>query len=652
MRLIKIGIGNINTTVGAFVSNTDLLLQRGREMAEAECTVGCFQELSIGGYPAEDLVQWRHFVSGQWEALNRFAKATTSFGLGFPTVFVIGVVVSFEGQLYNAAAVVSRGKIWGIVPKEKLPTYGVFYEGRVFAPGTPHLSGKVDWIPFGDLIFKTSFGTFAVEVCEDMWSPDGPMRRRSMSGAELVVNISASPFRVGVLETRREMIATRAADNQVTVVYANHIGGNDALVFDGGGFVNQNGTMLCEVPRWKEGVTTQVVDLDRTARLRTENTTWRTDREHYFKTNQRVKEVEILGAPQPNQPLYQYPVPKSKNFFIPDFDSENRRERHFEDLIQAMIMGLDYFDKTKAFQRIGIALSGGKDSALTLIIAWLYALKKFGGDRERARAFIHCFSMPTRFNSEGTKTIASELARELDVTFKEVSIAEAFERECEAAKAMLAEGEELSPTTIQNIQARIRATRMWNWANSVGGLFLQTGNMSEKAVGYTTIGGDLSGGYSLIGNLPKTVVIELLRYMKESFGLVSLGALLETKASAELAPNQFDEDDLMPFPVLDACFALFAGEKLSPKELYLVLRSMWSDEELEAMAPRYKEGMLKEWVKRFVKLFSQSIFKWVQAPQAVHLGTLDLDRERALQLPVVHSNEWLEESLKEIDVLL
>ncbi len=140
-----------------------------------------------------------------------------------------------------------------------------------------------------------------------------------------------------------------------------------------------------------------------------------------------------------------------------------------------------------------------------------------------------------------------------------------------------------------------------------------------------------------------------MRYLEEEYRIKSLQKLLETKASAELAENQEDEKDLMPFPVLDACFALFAGEKYAPKEIYLTMRAMWSDEELQKMAPQYTPPMLKEWVKRFVKLFSSSIFKWVQAPQTVHVGTLDLDRERALQLPVAKSDEWLERSLRGID---
>jgi NAD+ synthase (glutamine-hydrolysing) len=318
----------------------------------------------------------------------------------------------------------------------------------------------------------------------------------------------------------------------------------------------------------------------------------------------------------------------------------------YEDLLAAMKTGLSgYFEKTGAFDRVGVALSGGKDSALTLLIAWLYA-------RDRGldlKDFIHCFSMPTRFNSETTRGIARKLAEELGVSFREVPLGEAFEREVKAAEAMLPAGAELPRLARQNIQARIRGMRMWNWANASRGMWLQTGNMSEKAVGYTTVGGDLMGAYSLLGNLPKTIVIRLLDHLREKHGIKALEELMKTEASAELENDQEDERDLMPFPVLDACFALFAGEKMMPAELYLALRSMWTDDELRKMRSDYRTGMLKEWVKRFCRLFVGSIFKWVQAPQAVHLGALDLDRERALQIPVVQSPEWLE--IEAIDAL-
>jgi NAD+ synthase (glutamine-hydrolysing) len=249
--------------------------------------------------------------------------------------------------------------------------------------------------------------------------------------------------------------------------------------------------------------------------------------------------------------------------------------------------------------------------------------------------------MPTQYNSNATKDIARLVCEELGVGFKELPIEDAFTREVEAAQAMLPTGKTLDRLTIQNIQARIRGMRMWNWSNSARGLWLQTGNMSEKAVGYTTIGGDLMGGYALLGNMPKTVVNGLLAYLQTRYGWQSLKLLLQTAASAELAEDQEDERDLMPFAVLDACFELFAGEKLLPDEMYARLRARFTDDDLRALHPAYTDGMLRQWMERFLNLFMHSIYKWVQAPQAVHLYPLDLDRERALQLPVIQSQEWL-----------
>jgi NAD+ synthase (glutamine-hydrolysing) len=490
-------------------------------------------------------------------------------------------------------------------------------------------------VPFGDLLFRFPFGTLAVEVCEDLWVPDGPSLRRAASGAEIMVNVSASPFRGGVVETRRELIATRAADHEVTLVYVNQFGGQDSLVFDGGGYVNQNGRMMFEAERWREGWSSVMVDVDRTRRRRRENTTYRAHAEAYLETHEAVRTLEV-PLPGYEAPSSGFPTPRSKNFFVPEPTSE---VLWYEDLLAAMKTGLaGYFEKTGAFDRMGIALSGGKDSALTLLLAWSYARERGLDPKE----FIHCFSMPTRFNSEKTKGIARKLAEELGVTFREIPIGEAFEREVKAAEAMLPPGETLPRLARQNIQARIRGMRMWNWANASRGMWLQTGNMSEKAVGYTTVGGDLMGAYSLLGNLPKTIVIRLLDYLREKHRFEALEELMKTEASAELEEDQEDERDLMPFPVLDACFALFAGEKMMPAELYRAIRAMWTDDELRRMRPDYRSGMLKEWVKRFCRLFVGSIFKWVQAPQAVHLGALDLDRERALQLPVVQSPEWLE----------
>jgi NAD+ synthase (glutamine-hydrolysing) len=618
MRLVKLGLAAVNTTVGAFGKNVERALAMAREMAAQHVTVAMFPEQLVGGYPQEDLVQWQRFVDRQWIELERYANETAKL----PLVSCLGVTVAHQGLRYNCAAVVAGGKIHGLVPKEKLPTYNIFYEGRTFARGTPGMREVHRGVPLGDLLFEFDFGVLAVEVCEDVWSADGPMRRRAYSGAELVCNLSASPFRVGVEGTRRELLATRAGDHQVTLAYVNQVGAQDGLIFDGGGYVNQNGRWVLSLPRFQQTWGAVVIDLDRTLRMRTENTTWRDDRRNWTVAGTRVPTIHVAFETK-REPL-EFPVPPHRNFFLPDgAPVPTARERYCEDLLDALALGIgDYFEKTKGFSRIGIALSGGRDSVLTLLIAHRYAA--------RAKVPIETFFMPTRYSSQQTRDAAELIAKELGVAFSVVSIDDAFEREIEATKQMLGE-RALTPITLQNIQARLRAQRMWNWANSSGGLFLQTGNMSEKAVGYTTIGGDLMGALAVISNLPKTVVVYLLAYLQEKHGYQGIEAATARPAGPELMHDQVGEDELMPFPILDACFHLFAGEKLGPSDVVLAVRTMF---------PELSEEIAEAHVRKFVRLFTQSIYKWVQSPISLHVGNLDLDRERALQLPVVTQTEW------------
>jgi NAD+ synthase (glutamine-hydrolysing) len=216
------------------------------------------------------------------------------------------------------------------------------------------------------------------------------------------------------------------------------------------------------------------------------------------------------------------------------------------------------------------------------------------------------------------------------VELRVVAIDEAYERELDVTRVML-NGEPPTALTMQNIQARLRGQRMWNWANSSGALFLQTGDMSEKAVGYTTVGGDLEGALSVIANVPKTVVVALLERLERRFGFKGIHATLQTTPGPELADAQTAEHELMPFPVLDACLHLYASEKMSPDEIAVALVGLF---------PTISATQAHDWATRFTRLFTMSIYKWVQSPLSLHVGSLDLERERALQMPVVQKSEW------------
>lgn len=632
MRLAKLAVASVSPTVGAVRSNMSRVIEMAREMADADVTIAGFPEQVVGGYPPEDLVQWRGFLEGQRSELERFAAATAET----PTVFVLGVAVAVGGQLFNCAAIVHRGAILGFVPKEKLPTYHVFYEARTFSRGGPKLDLDAGGVPLGDYVFQFDFGIVATEVCEDAWSPDGPMRRRCYSGAEIVVNVSQSPYRMGIEATRREMLATRAADNQTVLLYANAVGGQDGLIYDGGGLIFQNGRLVLDAPRFRAGWWWAVVDLNRTGRLRRENTTWRIDCEDFRLQGLDVPVIASAGRTAPRHAL-SYPLPSGGNFFLPParLVAADPRDLALDDLFEALALGIkSYFEKTGAFRSLGIALSGGRDSMLTLLIAWR-AAQLLDGDVEGVNTSspgrrITAFYMPSRHSQRGTRSAAHLLTEELGVELRTIDIDDAYQRELVAVREML-KGEPPNEATAQNIQARLRGQRMWNWANTSGALFLQTGDMSEKAVGYTTIGGDLEGSLSVIANVPKTVVIALLERLERRFGFAGIRATLETEPGPELADAQTAEAELMPFPVLDACLHLYASEKMAPDEVAQALATLF---------PTVSEQQARAWANRFTRLFTLSIYKWVQAPLSLHVGSLDLERERALQMPVVQKSEW------------
>lgn len=318
---------------------------------------------------------------------------------------------------------------------------------------------------------------------------------------------------------------------------------------------------MLETPRFREGFAAAVVDVDRTTRSRREASTWRSDLEAFRRTERIVPAMRIAAATADRSRLAYPAPPAGSTFFLPSaaVPAMSPRDELLDDIFEVLALGVaDYHRKVGVFTSIGVALSGGRDSLLTLLVAWralglLHPGLAADALRDEARTRLFTFYMPTRFSSEATRGAAARISEELGATFTIVPIEQAFERELEATRATLGEdGAPLTPLTEQNVQARIRGSRMWSWANTSGALFLQTGNMSEKAVGYTTVGGDLEGAFSVIANLPETVVIALLERLERRFGFEGIRMTLATTASPELAASQSSEAELMPFEVLAA----------------------------------------------------------------------------------------------------
>ncbi len=660
MSRIILGLGVTNPTVGAVQRNTDQLITQAREMEGCGCDIGLFGECAIIGYSPEDLVQWPTLIDAQIAHLVRFVHETKDHAC----LYVIGLIFGRQGNLYNVAALVGQGRILGLVPKEHLPTYEIFYEQRTLTPGMPGMFHTVSIdsngtsfhsIPFGDVVFDLPFGRIALEVCEDLWCNDGPLVRRAYAGAELVLNTSASPFRSGVHEVRRELLRRRSADNNCAIAYTSIVGGQDGLVFDGASLVSLCGHLVHDGERFVRAgsVHTCIVYTSEVSRARIKDTTWRVAARNVGTRScphvLEYKDLRVFADESfsPNARLANRAMPFAP---VPE-QHRNPLDVYFEELLEALTLGQsDYMEKSGAFPHgFLVSLSGGRDSYLALVISYLSTIRA-GGVCQNVKAFdrVLAVSMPTEFNSDTTKSIAEQGAKEMGVSFAEMSIQQFYEMELRALELLG------NPQGVvrENVQARIRGMRMWNVANLTKRMWVQTGNMSERAVGYTTIGGDNMGVQCVIGNVAKTTVIALLDWLATDSGWAyvttrvpsapkqpwhSLVELNGTRSSAELGVDQFDEDELMPFPILDRCLDLFVSEKCSPVQMYETLCSEY---------PALLSSDIAHWVTRFITLFFRSVFKWVQAPIGIHVGSTDLDRERALQVPVITSLEWLQADLQ------
>ncbi len=635
MRLVKIGTASVSVKVGDYKRNVEYIKEVIREAIMQGVNLLVLPELAISGYSLEDRVFWDDIVSTSWEYLKIVAETTKS-GIG---VFV-GLPVKKDVHLYNASAFICGGKIWGLILKQYIPTYHIFYESRYWSSwdsGTTEING----VPAGDLIFELPYGKVSAEICEDVWVPTSPSIERVLSGAEIICNLSASPFLPLKNLTRRQLIISSAVKLKSVYVYSNLLGYDGSrLVFDGGGIIATpegrfvESTLLSYEP-WI--LTTMVVDLDEVVRARKENSCWKLNSINAMKNSKAVSvKVDVCTNKLPSIKEWVEQFPRS--LFIPDITSSfssNVRisENYFEQLFNALALGLrDYFEKVGVFEKFLVALSGGRDSALCLLLA-VEASKHIEGGKYKNhyKQKIEAIYLPHKnFSRSETFECAKLLAEELGVPFKVVSIHEEAELALKKSAEIMGSEAGVKPITKQNLQARIRGAMMLNWANNVNGLLLVTSNLSEAAVGYTTTGGDNEGGFSIIANVPKTVVSALLEYLLETRGIKSLKKILSIPPTAELAPNQTDEGDLMPYRVLDDLIYLYAGMRLSLADCWKVICHRF---------PEFDKEQLRKWTEDFARRLIWNQWKRDQHPVSLKVLEPDFDPKTGFRFPITQSLE-------------
>ena len=515
MRRFRIGLAQINLTVGDFQGNVRKILdgvERGRQLG---CALVAFPELAIPGYPPEDLVFKPAFIEANLRALDEVTRA--SHGL----TVVVGFI-DRRDDVFNAAAVLHDGRLAGVYHKQYLPNYGVFDENRYFQAGTE------------TPVFTLGDTTFAVNICEDIWYPAGPATAQALAGAELVVTINGSPYYAGKAHFREKMVATRAADDLVCMAFLNIVGGQDELVFDGASLiVNERGDVVARGRQFEEDFVVADLDLDAVFRARLHD-------------SRRRKEKLRAGGPVTRVALAPLAPPAALPALPP---REVPTLAPVAEIFEALVLGTRDYVLKNGFKRVVIGLSGGIDSSLVAAIA----VEALGKEN------VAGVTMPSPYSSGGTRRDARRVGKNLGIEFLTLPISDivrAYTRALARPFKGLRED-----ATEENIQARIRGTLLMALSNKFGWLVLTTGNKSEHGVGYTTLYGDMAGGFAVIKDVPKTLVYEVARHVNERASRNLIPESVFTRPpSAELRPDQTDQDTLPPYPVLDAILEAYVEE--------------------------------------------------------------------------------------------
>ncbi len=553
MTRLRVALGQINTTVGDLDGNAGKILESIRLAREMDADVVALPELAVTGYPPEDLVFRAQFIADNRMALDKVIAA--SEGL----TAVVGFVDAAGGAIYNAAAIIHDGALVDVYHKHLLPNYGVFDEQRYFRAGT------------STRVYGVGGVTVAVNVCEDIWRPDGPIAEQAALGAGLIVNINGSPYHRGKRAEREAMLTERAAQAGAAIVYVNVVGGQDELVFDGGSIVlSQSGDILARAPQFEEALVVCDIPVE--------------DRD----PDRGGGYVSVCGPAAERRPI---PPPTQ----APPLDA-------IAEVYAALVTGTRDYALKSGFRKAIVALSGGIDSSLVAAIA----ADALGAEN------VLGISLPSRYSSEGSVEDARALAAGLGMGLASSSIEPAFSAYLDTLEPMFGGAE--PDVTEENLQARVRGNIVMALSNKFGYLALTTGNKSEYATGYATLYGDMSGGFAVIKDVPKTMAYDLCRY-RNTISAVIPESVIDKPPSAELRPDQLDADSLPPYEVLDPILKAYVEEDLPFGDIVGL-------------------GHPPETVRKVISLVDRAEYKRRQAPPGVKITERNFGRDR--RMPIIN----------------
>ena len=570
MRRIRIGLAQINTTVGDFPGNVAKITEaitRGKALGVDLIT---FPELAICGYPPEDLLLKPQFIEENLKALDRVVAESAGLAV------VVGFVDA-GNDIYNAAAIINDGKLAGVYHKIYLPNYGVFDENRYFQAGRECPVYTIAGIGVG------------INICEDIWYEAGPTTVQAYSGAEVIINISASPYYFGRINFRERMLSTRAGDNVAIIAYNNLVGGQDELVFDGGSMVlDETGRLVARGRQFAEDLIVTDLDVEAVFRARLHDPRWRKEElrleDEPWPTSKIAVSSSSASAPKPSIP--------EREPEICDFPRE---------VYEALVLGTRDYVHKNGFEGVLIGLSGGIDSSLVATIA----VDALGASN------VVGVAMPSRYSSEASLTDAALLAQKLKIRLITIPIEKVFQAYIDTL-AEAFKGTEPNVTE-ENIQARIRGNLLMALSNKFGWLVLTTGNKSEMATGYSTLYGDMAGGFAVIKDVPKTMVYQVAGYRNSLTDSPIPPSIMDKVPSAELRPGQKDTDTLPPYEQLDPVLMAYVEEDKSVEQIIAM-------------------GIEEAVVERAARLVDSSEYKRRQAPPGIKITPRAFGRDRRLPI--------------------
>ncbi|MGQ9546023.1 MAG: NAD+ synthase [Dehalococcoidia bacterium] len=571
MHNIRVGMAQINSTVGDLGGNTKKILEFINQAKSLGVDLLTFPELAITGYPPEDLLLKPQFIKQNKECLAKIIEHNSD------TAVVLGFVDS-DGDIYNAAAVLYNKKLMGTYHKFYLPNYGVFDENRYFQAGKECPIFIIHGIPIG------------ITICEDIWYETGPATLQAYAGARLLINISASPYHAGKGLFRERMLATRAADNVAIVVYNNSVGGQDELVFDGNSLIfNERGEIIAQGRQFEEELVVADLDMESVVRSQLHDPRRRKETPWVKKELEQVTKIEVSNErPMATKP----PLPPR----------QMKRLAEIAEIYEALVLGVRDYVRKNGFEKVVIGLSGGIDSSLVATIA---------ADALGPENVIGVF-MPSRYSSAGSKSDAETLARNLGIEFKVIPIEHAFSSYLQTLAEPFTNTQ--PDVTEENIQARIRGNILFALSNKFGWLVLACSNKSETATGYTTLYGDMAGGFIPLKDVPKTVVYKLAQYRNQKEGKEIIPASILIKApSAELRPNQKDTDTLPPYDILDPILKAYVEDDLAIDQIVAM-------------------GFDRDIVIKVARMVDRSEYKRRQSGPGIKITHRDFGRDRRLPI--------------------